>query len=254
MATSGGLSDDWTFRRYQPEDVEAFVAASDADADAAWDAIIERLLARPRDDERWGQHGLDVTRYADTGGMSSDFERSSMWRYRDYVIRALNSDKPYDRFVVEQIAGDEPADESVRERTDGSEADVHRVQQSGENLEHEAEWIVATGFLRLGPWDHAMVEQHEARQMRMLDFAVAEKTRLVEKREAAARSWFEEHGLPYQDDDARKSLPDEEKPPRHVGLDHVEQGQLKVRERDEWIWTRRQRQPQTTECSRTFHG
>ncbi len=294
-----------------PEEVEAFVAASEVDADAAWETLIERLLASPRYGERWGQHWLDVTRYADTGGMSNDYERSNMWRYRDYVIRAFNSDKPYDDFIVEQIAGDELADQSVRERTDGSEAEVHRVQQSGEYSQREAEWIVASGFLRLGPWDNAMVEQDEARQIwlddlvnitgqaflsttmrcvkchdhkfdpiptrdyyrmyaafatthmaersvpflaeesqagfeegrahaqRMLAFAAAEKTRLVEKREAAARAWFDDHGLPYKNENERKELPDEEKPPRHVGLDHVEQGQLKVREQDEWIWTRR---------------
>ena len=78
-----------------------------------------------------------------------------------------------------------------------------------------------------------------AHVQRMLDFAVTEKNKLVEKREAAARAWFDEHGLPYKNENERKDLPDEEKPPRHVGLDHVEQGQLKVREQDEWIWTRR---------------
>lgn len=294
-----------------PGEIEAFVAASEADADAAWGSLIDRLLASPRYGERWGRHWLDVTRYADTGGMSNDFERSNMWRYRDYVIRAFNNDKPYNDFIVEQVAGDELADRSVRDRTDGSREEVHRVQEAGTYDDQEAEWIVATGFLRLGPWDNAMVEKEEARQIwlddlvnitgqtflsttmrcvkchdhkfdpiptrdyyrlyaafatthmaerpvpllpgesregfesgrahaqRMLDFAVAEKDRLVSKREDAARAWFEEHGLPYQDDEARKSLPDEEKPPRHVGLDHVEQGQLKVREQDEWIWTRR---------------
>ncbi len=73
----------------------------------------------------------------------------------------------------------------------------------------------------------------------MLDFAVAEKQKIVEKQEAAARAWYKEHDLPYKTENERKDDPDEMKPPRHVGLDHVEQGQLKVREQDEWIWTRR---------------
>ncbi|MCA9054779.1 MAG: DUF1549 domain-containing protein, partial [Planctomycetaceae bacterium] len=105
-----------------PEEVETFVAASARDPRGAWEALIERLLASPRYGERWGRHWLDVTRYADTGGMSNDYERSNMWRYRDYVVRAFNSDKPYDAFVIEQLAGDELADQSVRERTSGSEA------------------------------------------------------------------------------------------------------------------------------------
>ena len=72
---------------------------------------------------------MDVVRYADTGGFANDFLRPNAWRYRDYVIRSFNSDKPYDRFVREQIAGDE-----ITPRT-------------SENL-------VAVGFLRMGPWEH----------------------------------------------------------------------------------------------------
>jgi mono/diheme cytochrome c family protein len=294
-----------------PEEVEAFVAAFADQPEAAWAALIERLLASPRYGERWGRHWLDVTRYADTGGMSNDYERSNMWRYRDYVIRSFNRDTPYDEFVMEQIAGDELADQSVRERLGDDDAAVHAVQQSGNYTEQEAEWIVATGFLRLGPWDNAMVEKAEARQIwlddlvnitgqaflsttmrcvkchdhkfdpiptrdyyrmmaafattqmaerpvpflaeenregfetgrahveRMLGHARAERDRLVAKREAAARAWYAERGLPYQSEQSRKNLPDEEKPPRHVGLDYVDEGQLKVREQDVWIWERR---------------
>ncbi|MEM9660633.1 MAG: DUF1553 domain-containing protein, partial [Planctomycetota bacterium] len=82
-------------------------------------------------------------------------------------------------------------------------------------------------------------EQGRAHVQRMLDFAVAEKNRLVAKREAAARAWFDGRGLPYKSEADRKDLDDELKPPRHVGLNHIEQGQLKVREQDEWIWKRR---------------
>ncbi|MEM9365680.1 MAG: PSD1 and planctomycete cytochrome C domain-containing protein [Planctomycetota bacterium] len=294
-----------------PEEADAFVASYQRDAPAAWQALVDRLLNDSRYGEHWGRHWLDVTRYADTGGMSNDYERSNMWRYRDYVIRAFNNDKPYNQFVVEQLAGDELADASFVVRTGADPADVHKAQSEGNYNPDEAEQIIATGFLRLGPWDNAMVEAPEARQLylddvvnitgqtflsqtlrcckchdhkfdpiptrdyyriyaafatkhmaerpvpflpeenqeefdegravaqRLLDFAVAKKNVLVEKREAAARKWFEEHDLPYKDNNARKNLPDEEKPPRHVGLDHVEQGQLKVREQDEWIWKRR---------------
>ncbi|WP_417748186.1 PSD1 and planctomycete cytochrome C domain-containing protein [Rosistilla oblonga] len=294
-----------------PNQYDAFEAAWRRDREAAWTALIDRLLASPEYGEHWGRHWLDVTRYADTGGMANDFERSNMWRYRDYVVRSLNEDKPYDQFVVEQLAGDELADLSVRQRTGGDLKTVHQVQLDGDYTPEEAEWIVATGFLRMGPWDNAMIEADEARQIylddlvnitgqaflsttmrcfkchdhkfdplptrdyyrmyaafattrmaertvpylddesregfeagrahvqRMLDFAVAQKKKLVDKREAAARAWFEEHNLPYKNDAERKDLPDEEKPERHVGLTTAEQGELKVREQDEWIWNRR---------------
>ena len=89
-----------------PEQIEAFVT-NPAGEEAAFGEVVDRLLASPRYGERWGRHWLDVTRYADTAGFSNDYERPNAWRYRDCVIRAFNSDKPYDRFVLEQLAGDE---------------------------------------------------------------------------------------------------------------------------------------------------
>jgi len=91
-------------------------------------AVIQDLLSRPEYGERWARHWLDVVRYADSNGYERDAEKPFVWRYRDYVIRALNDDKPFDRFVLEQIAGDELPDRNV---------DSH----------------IATGFLRLGHWD-----------------------------------------------------------------------------------------------------
>jgi hypothetical protein len=87
-----------------PEETQAFLADRSA---AAFAKVVDRLLASPRYGERWGRHWLDLARYADTGGFKEDAERPDMWRYRDYVIRAFNQDKPYDRFIREQIAGDE---------------------------------------------------------------------------------------------------------------------------------------------------
>lgn len=85
-------------------EVEAFVNDSSADA---YEKLIDRLLASPRYGERYARHWLDVVRYADTDGFKSDVLRPDMYHYRDYVIRALNADKPYDRFLQEQLAGDE---------------------------------------------------------------------------------------------------------------------------------------------------
>jgi Protein of unknown function (DUF1553)/Protein of unknown function (DUF1549)/Planctomycete cytochrome C len=73
----------------------------------AWEKLIDKLLASPHYGERWGRHWLDVARYADSNGFEHDFDRPNAWRYRDYVIRAFNQDKPYDTFLREQIAGDE---------------------------------------------------------------------------------------------------------------------------------------------------
>jgi mono/diheme cytochrome c family protein len=92
-----------------PEEVEAF--ANDT-SPQAYEKLIDRLLASPHYGERWGRHWLDLARFAETDGFEHDAVRPHSWRYRDYVIRAFNEDKPYDRFVREQIAGDElwPAD------------------------------------------------------------------------------------------------------------------------------------------------
>jgi cytochrome c553 len=87
-----------------PSEVDAFV--NDASSDA-YEKLIERLLAGPHYGERWARHWLDLVRYADSDGYRIDDYRPYAWRYRDYVINALNSDKPYDRFVKEQLAGDE---------------------------------------------------------------------------------------------------------------------------------------------------
>jgi len=92
-----------------PEEVQAFL---DDDAPDAWERLVDQLLASPHYGERWGRHWLDLVHYADSGGYERDFDWPTMWRYRDYVVDAFNSDKPYDRFVMEQIAGDEIAPDS----------------------------------------------------------------------------------------------------------------------------------------------
>jgi len=87
-----------------PDEIDDFVRDKSPDA---WEKVIDRLLASPRYGERWGRHWLDLARYADTNGYEFDEPRPDAWRYRDYVIRSVNADKPFDRFAIEQIAGDE---------------------------------------------------------------------------------------------------------------------------------------------------
>ncbi len=127
-----------------PEEVAAFV---DDKQPRAWERLVDRLLASPRYGERWGRHWLDVVRYADTSGYSNDFERPNAWRYRDYVIRSFNQDKPYDQFIREQVAGDEL-------------------------YPGKSEAVIATGFLRSGPWEHtAMSVEAVTRQLYLDDVA-----------------------------------------------------------------------------------
>jgi hypothetical protein len=85
-------------------EVDTFLADQ---SPTAWEQLVDRLLASPRYGECWARHWLDVVRHADTGGFEADHFYPTAWRYRDYVIRSLNADKPFDRFIQEQVAGDE---------------------------------------------------------------------------------------------------------------------------------------------------
>jgi hypothetical protein len=116
----------------EPEEVEAFANGHDP---AAYDQIVDRLLASPRYGERWGRHWLDVAGYSESSFFIGDQLRPDFWRYRDYVIRAFNEDKPYDLFVREQLAGDE--------MFDWRNTEVFNEDQVAK--------LVATGFLRCTP-------------------------------------------------------------------------------------------------------
>jgi cytochrome c553 len=200
VKTSGGTTAAWTNRRYRPEDiwayqpltnpevpkhpgishpVDAFIHArlkeaglkpaprddartlrrrvtygltglppdpEKANQNGSWEKLVDELLASPRYGERMAQHWLDVVRYADTAGFANDWERPHAWRYRDYVIRSFNQDKPFNQFTKEQIAGDEvsPKDPAAR---------------------------IATGFLRMGPWEHTAMSVAAVTRQQFLDDA-----------------------------------------------------------------------------------
>jgi hypothetical protein len=94
-----------------PEEVDAFVTNPDS---VAYEKLVERYLASPHFGERWARHWLDAVRFAESDGFETNQPRANAWPYRDYVIRALNEDKPYDRFILEQLAGDQfGADEAT---------------------------------------------------------------------------------------------------------------------------------------------
>jgi mono/diheme cytochrome c family protein len=126
-----------------PAEIESFLQ-DQSPVSEALAKVVDRLLESPHYGERMAQHWLDVVRYADSSGFANDFARGNAWRYRDYVIRAFNADKPYDQFIREQIAGDEIA-------TD------------------DPEKIVATGFLRMGPWELTAMEVAKIARQRFLD-------------------------------------------------------------------------------------
>ena len=106
-----------------PQEIDAFVADKSANA---WEKVVDRLLASPHYGEQWGRHWLDVVRFAESDGYEYDMHRPDAWRYRDYVVKSFNDDKPYNQFVKEQLAGDE--------------IDARNP-----------EMLVASGFNRLGP-------------------------------------------------------------------------------------------------------
>jgi mono/diheme cytochrome c family protein len=118
-----------------PADVRAFEKET---SDRGYPGLVDRLLASPRYGEHWARRWLDLVRFAETNSYERDNPKPNAWRYRDYVIRAFNDDRPFDRFLREQIAGDEYPD-------------------SGD------EGRIATAFYRLGIWDDEPVEREQAR-------------------------------------------------------------------------------------------
>jgi len=130
-----------------PKQTFEFIAAWKKDPEEAWAALIDRLLASPHYGEQMARHWLDVVRYADSAGFSNDYPRPHAWRYRDYVVRAFNADKPYDQFVREQIAGDELKP-------------------------NDADHVIATGFLRMGPWEHTAMSVAAVTRQQYLDDVV----------------------------------------------------------------------------------
>ena len=118
-----------------PDEIDAFVKDKSSDA---YEKLLDRLLTSPRYGEKWGRHWLDLVRYAETNGYERDSAKPFAWRYRDYVIKSFNDDKPFDQFIKEQLAGDE---------LPGSSSDA----------------IIATGYYRLGLWDDEPADPEQAR-------------------------------------------------------------------------------------------
>ena len=123
-----------------PEEVEAFVSDESPDA---WEKVVDRLLAEPAFGETWARHWMDLFRYAESRGHEFDYNVPNAYRYRDYLIRALNADLPYDQFVTEHVAGDLLENPRLRPETGADES------------------VLATGFWFLGEWVHSPVDTRQ---------------------------------------------------------------------------------------------
>jgi Protein of unknown function (DUF1553)/Protein of unknown function (DUF1549)/Planctomycete cytochrome C len=121
-----------------PAEVDSFVKDYASSPQSAYEALVDRLLASPHYGEKWGRNWLDVVHYAETNGYERDSAKPFVWRFRDYVIRSFNDDKPFDRFIKEQLAGDE----------------IDR---------NDPDCIIATGYYRLGLFDDEPADREQAR-------------------------------------------------------------------------------------------
>ncbi len=128
-----------------PAEIAAFVTDKSPDA---YEQLVDRLLGSVHFGERWGRYWLDLVRFAETCGYERDQVKPKVWKYRDWVVKSLNEDKPYDQFVLEQLAGDELPD---------------RDEQS----------VIATGFLRLGTWNDEPNDPQEYKYERLEDMVHA---------------------------------------------------------------------------------
>ncbi len=129
-----------------PPSSDELAAFLEDDKPDAYERLVDRLLDDERYGERWARHWLDLVRYGETSGLEGDGAIGNAWRYRDWVIQALNDDMPYDEFVVQQIAG---ADEHSKTRN---------------NYTPDPRGYIPAGFLRLAPWDRSNLVAAEVRQ------------------------------------------------------------------------------------------
>jgi len=149
-----------------PDEIERFANDNRPEAYAE---LIERLLASPQYGECWARHWLDVARYADTGGFEHDFLYPNAWRYRDYVIRAFNADKSFDRFIQEQVAGDElwPGDSEAVSAT--ALYSIGPVMQESAMISNHDHDLHAT-ILKLLGLDHTrLTSLFQGREQRLTD-------------------------------------------------------------------------------------
>jgi hypothetical protein len=141
-----------------PDEMAAFL--EDA-SPGAYEKLIDKLLADPRYGERWARHWLDLARYGETSGLEGDGQIGNVWRYRDWVIDAFNSNMPYDRFITLQLAG---GDEHSKTRN---------------NYQPDVQGLIPTAFLRVAPWDRSNLVAAEVRQNYLSEVTTATSSVLL---------------------------------------------------------------------------
>jgi hypothetical protein len=161
-----------------PQEVQQFLADA---SPRAWERVVDRLLASPRYGEKWGRHWLDLVRFGESNSYERDGTKPHAWRYRDYVIRAFNQDRPYDRFILEQLAADLFTNDAMRARLRATRAVAdrgavtsngaraietanteQRARSTEPSLRRKPEHLIATGYYRLGVWDDEPVDPEQA--------------------------------------------------------------------------------------------
>ena len=159
------------------DEIRDFVHASDPDA---YERLVDRMLSSPAYGERWGRHWLDVVRFGESNGYEQNHLRANAWPYRDWVIRSLNEDKPFDRMIVEQIAGDQvaPDDPQVQAATGFLVAGPHdtvRIQnpagEAQKRANHLDDMVMGTASAFLGLTVHcARCHDHKFDPIRTEDY------------------------------------------------------------------------------------
>jgi hypothetical protein len=195
-----------------PREVDAFVADTSPDA---FNTVVERLLASPQYGERWGRHWLDVARYADSNGLDENIAYGEAWRYRDYVVRAFNQDKPFDQFLIEQIAGDLlPYNEDALTATGYlaigahvlAEPDVQKLEMDviDEQLDTVSKTFMGMTFGCARCHDHKFdpIKQEEYYALA----AIFRSTRSLSDKTGGGKSWFERPLATPDQIDAKKKL------------------------------------------------
>ncbi len=205
------------------EDVASFLGDESADA---WETLVDRLLESPHYGERWGRHWLDLVHYADSGGYERDFDWPTMWRYRDYVVKAFNDDKPYDRFIREQIAGDEIAPDSpeaniatgyLRMVLDNNIKDERtRMDELDDNVATTAQTFLAVTAQCARCHNHKFdpIPQKDYYQMQAVFFSTKEVDYPLVSREEVQRHKALNKGVTDQQKPLRDRLDEIEKPHR----------------------------------------
>lgn len=214
------LSLDLTGLLPEPEEVDAFVTDTSPDA---WEKVVDAYLSSTHFGERWGRHWLDLARYADSDGYEKDNARPDAWRWRDWVIDAINRDMPFDQFTVEQLAGDLLPDstpdqklatafhrQTLTNTEGGTDQEQFRFEACFDRTETTASvWMgITLGCARCHSHKYEAITQKEYYQLFSAFNNADESTTTLPALPSDVQAWQKEHEAWQQKIDALKSQPD----------------------------------------------